>query len=68
MNPPAVIRMPLSTMENMVAELSWMFLDLFEQIDEIYEELEDIKDWLKYGDSPKPPPPFDPLKTIGKHR
>jgi hypothetical protein len=56
--------MPFSSLERMLAELSWMYLNIFEGITEVYEEYEEMYEWLKYGDSPRPPKPFDPFQTI----
>lgn len=64
MTPPAVISMPLSTLDNMQMELEWRILDLLDQIWEIREYLEDIREVLEYDPSPAPPHEFDPLQTL----
>lgn len=64
MTPPAVISMPLSTLDNMQMELEWRILDLLNQIWEIREYLEDIREVLKYDPSPAPPREFNPLQTL----
>lgn len=52
MNPPPIIRMPLSCFENMRMELAWIFQDLFEQVWEICKDLDDLKESLWLGYSP----------------
>lgn len=66
MNPPAVISMPLSSIENMRMELEWRFMDLLEQYWEIREILEDFRYKLRFDEFAEPIP-FDPLRTIGKY-
>jgi hypothetical protein len=46
MNVPAVISLPLSSMENMRMELDWRFVDLFDQLWSIREILEEVKNEL----------------------
>jgi hypothetical protein len=68
MNVPAVIKMPLSSVENMKMELAWLFADLFDQYWAIREELERLKHRLQFDDFSEPEPYFDPLRTIGKYQ
>jgi hypothetical protein len=70
MNEPTIITMPLSTVENMTFELACRFQDLFDQIEEIFEELEDIKKSLTHHRLPRPRRKrnlFDPFQTFGKY-
>ena len=55
---------PLMILDYYLVELKWRFDLLFNQIWEIYDELEDIKEALKYDPSPRPPHEFNPLQTI----
>jgi hypothetical protein len=50
------------------AEQNWRFDNLFSQLDDIFEELFDIRlAVLLLDESPAPPLEFDPFKTIGKY-
>jgi hypothetical protein len=51
MNVPAVITLPLSSMENMRMELDWRFVDLFDQLWSIREILEQAKRGLENDES-----------------
>jgi hypothetical protein len=59
-----MIRLPLSSVETMTLELMWNFENLIEDVLEILDELAKIKRLYGIQESP----PFDPLKTIGKHQ
>ena len=48
MNEPAVISLPLSSMENMRMELEWRFIDLFDQYWAIRDLLEKYNNKLGY--------------------
>jgi hypothetical protein len=67
MTPPPFIQLPLSTFENMKMELSWRFCDLLDQILEICDDLDGIKETLNSDRIPRLPYEFDPLTTIGKY-
>jgi hypothetical protein len=50
------------------AEQNWRFDNLFRQIDDILEEIFDIRlSILLLDESPSPPREFDPFETIGKY-
>ena len=50
------------------AEQNWRFDNLFRQIDDILEDIYDIRVTLLLpGKSPAPPREFDPFQTIGKY-
>jgi hypothetical protein len=62
--------MPLSSFENMKMELAWRFQDLFIQFWEMDDALKDLKvifSTYNLDDSHNLPPPFDPLRTVGKY-
>ena len=65
---PAVIKLPLSSYENMQMELAWRGDDLKIQFKEIYDALERIKEKFLFDDFQEIAPLFDPLKTIGKYQ
>ena len=65
---PAVIKLPLSSYENMRMELAWRDTHLFDQYWEIREILEELKYKLLFDDFSVTTPPFDPLKTFGKYQ
>ena len=67
MDAPAVISLPISTLENMTVELAWRFEDLENQIWAIFDELKAIKAEFTNDVRQKPIPAFDPLLTIGKY-
>ena len=67
MDAPAVISLPISTLENMTMELAWRFEDLEDQIWAILDELKTIKAEITDNVQQKPIPTFDPLLTIGKY-
>jgi hypothetical protein len=62
--PPAVYKLPLSSLENMTLELEWRFEDLMNQLEEIRDELKQIKAAV---DDSELHSTFDPLQTIGKY-
>jgi hypothetical protein len=65
---PAVIKLPLSSYENMQMELAWRNTQLLDQYWEIRDILERLKNKLQNDDFSVTTPPFDPLKTIGKYQ
>jgi hypothetical protein len=67
MNAPAVIKLPLSTYENMIMELAWRHEDLINQVQKIRTDLSFIKAALNPEEPPQPTSDFDPLRTIGKY-
>ena len=67
MDAPAVISLPISTLENMTMELAWRFEDLEDQIWAIFDELKAIKAEFTNDVRQKPISAFDPLLTIGKY-
>ena len=62
---PHIIRLPLSTLENMQCELYGRFEDLFDRLDDILGDLHDLKTFLM--PLPSTDKTFDPLQTIGKY-
>jgi len=67
MNTPAVIELPLSSVENMKMELAWRHEDLIRQVRKIRTDLNRILVALNPEKPPKPTDHFDPLRTIGKY-
>ena len=67
MDAPAVISLPISTLENMTMELAWRFEDLENQMEAIIDELKAIKAEFTNDVRQKPVPTFDPLQTVGKY-
>jgi hypothetical protein len=53
MKPPAIIKLPLSTVENMTCELAWMFDDVMEQVKTIQKDLEDLERTFKDYPTPR---------------
>ena len=66
MNIPAVIELPLSSVENMKMELAWRHEDLIRQVQKIRTDLNYILAALN-PKKPKTTDHFDPLRTIGKY-
>ena len=66
MNIPAVIELPLSSVENMKMELAWRHEDLIRQVQKIRTDLNYILATLNPEKS-KTTDHFDPLRTIGKY-
>jgi hypothetical protein len=58
---PAVIQMPLSTLDNMKMEIAWRTADIQEKLWEIIEGIEWIKDRYEMHHRPDTPLHFDPL-------
>ena len=67
MNTPAVIELPLSSVENMKMELAWRHEDLIRQVQKIRTDLNHILAALNPEKPPKTTDHFDPLRTIGKY-
>ena len=64
---PAVIQMPLSTLDNMKMEIAWRTADIQEKLWEVIEGIEWIKDRYEMHKRPDTPLNFDPLRTTGKY-
>jgi hypothetical protein len=64
---PAVIPMPLSTLDNMKMEIAWRTADIQEKLWEVIEGIEWIKDRYEMHNRPSTPLDFDPLRTTGKY-
>jgi hypothetical protein len=64
---PAVIQMPLSTLDNMKMEIAWRTADIQEKLWEVIEGIEWIKDRYEMHKRPDTPLDFDPLRTTGKY-
>ena len=63
---PHFITLPLSTLQNMQCELNGRFDELFNLLDSIFDDFNDLK--LTFAFSPSSSLlHFDPLKTIGKY-
>jgi hypothetical protein len=63
---PAVIQLPLSTLDNMKMEIAWRTADIQEKIWEVIDGIEQIKEEFGMNKEPLTPLHFDPLQTIGK--
>jgi hypothetical protein len=66
MSEPAVISIPLSSVDNMKMEEAWRFTELFDQYWSIREDLEILKHRLQFDDFSEPNslPLFDPYRII----
>jgi hypothetical protein len=66
MNEPAVISIPLSSVDNMMMEEAWRFTELFDQYWSIREDLEILKHRLWFDDFSEPTslPLFNPSRII----
>ena len=67
MNPPAIIKLPLSTFENMAMEFAWRINDIHDQFKEFYMEMYHFKVLFAKFNFSTFPHVFDPLQTIGKY-
>ena len=67
MDEPPVIKLPLSCYENMVTELAWRDMEIFELFLDIYDDLTRLKTQLENDDFSEPTTTFDPLRTFGKY-
>jgi hypothetical protein len=65
---PTIIKLPLSSYENMQMELAWRITQLLDQYWEIRDILEELKHRLQHDDFSVTIPSFDPLKTFGKYQ
>ena len=54
-------------LQDMIEELEEQLWWIINGIQEVINNLKDIKDELEYDPSPAPPAEFDPLRTIGKY-
>ena len=63
---PHFITLPLSTLENMLCELNGRFDELFDLLELISDDLQDLKLLLSFSPSSSTLD-FDPLRTIGKY-
>jgi hypothetical protein len=64
---PPIIKLPLSTLDNMKMELAWRIDYLLEQVWERLDQLEQLKETLGINNRPTSPLEFDPLQTFGKY-
>ena len=64
---PAVIYLPLSSLENMQMELSWRIDAMLGVAKEGQDLVKQIKRRLNISYQPNSPLAFDPLQTIGKY-
>jgi hypothetical protein len=67
MDEPPVIKLPLSCYENMVTELAWRDMEIFELFLDIYNDLTHLKTQLENDNFSEPTTTFDPLRTFGKY-
>jgi hypothetical protein len=67
MNPPAVIKLPLSTFENMTMELAWRIDEIHEHFRDFHTEMYRLKALFTNFDFSTPLDAFDPFQTIGKY-
>jgi hypothetical protein len=55
---------PITQLDYFLAELEWRFDRLLEDIWELIDECEELKEEWGYDSSPRPPREFDPLQTL----
>ena len=67
MNPPAIIKLPLSTFENMAMEFAWRIDDIRDQFKEFYMEMYYFEVLFAKFDYSTSSYVFNPLQTIGKY-